>query len=61
MLDSKDKQRETQHRKIRSRKWVAGAGSGKMKRAVQLYQVTGSDEWFPLKDLGSRIGYTIDT
>ena len=56
MLDSKDFQREAQQRKkIRSRKWVVGARSGKRERAVQLYQVTGSDEWFSLNDLGSRI------
>ena len=55
MLDSKDFQREAHQRKIRSQKWVVGARSGNRRRAVQLYQVTGSDEWFPLNDLGSRI------
>ena len=55
MLDSKDAQRDSKRRKIRSRKWVVGVGTGKKKIVVQLYQVTGSDEWFPLNDLSSRM------
>ena len=55
MLDSKDAQRESKRRKIRSRKWVVGVETAKKKIVVQLYQVTGSDEWFPLNDLSSRM------
>ena len=54
-LDSKDFLRETSPRKIRSRKWVIGTQTGKTKKAVQIYQVTGSDEWFALSDLGFRL------
>ena len=54
MLDSKDARRELSPRKIRSRKWVSGAGKGKVQRVVQLYQVSGSQEWFSLNELSSR-------
>ena len=54
-LDSKDSERETLPRKIRSRQWVVGAKTGKLEKFVQLYQVVGSDEWFSLNDLAFRI------
>ncbi len=56
-LDSKDEERsKTQKRKIRARKWVVANGGRKNKfKAIQLYKVTGSHQWFPLSDIAPRL------
>ena len=56
-LDSKDQQRsKTEVRQIRERKWVLGSSRRKdSQNVVQVYKVTGSQEWFPLIDLAPRL------
>ena len=59
-LDSKDQQRsKTEVRQIRERKWVLGSSREKnSQRVVQIYNVTGSHEWFSLNDLAPRLMLT---
>ena len=57
LLDSKDQERtKIQERKIRAHKWELAFNG---KNVIQLYKVTGSNEWYLLSDLAPRSSYTV--